>query len=81
LKVGYNAEFGLVDLPEARLDVFDPNGKKYPDETKTLVAGGPDCVEPITKPYSRAEITATRGSGMVRIRPKGPTYTDRPNKC
>lgn len=56
--------------------MFDPNGKKYPDETKTLVAGGPDRDPTITKPYSGVEITATKGSGMVRIRPKGPTYTD-----
>lgn len=34
LKVGYPAEFGLVDLPEARLDVFDPNGKKHPTKPR-----------------------------------------------
>lgn len=77
IKVGYPFEIGIKDILEVRLDVFDPSGNKYPHETQTL---RPNACVRLPARWSRAEITAINGSGVVRLRPVG-NYPDRINDC
>lgn len=75
-------EYDTSGLPEARIDVYDPDDRRYLNLTRTEYAATPSPCFRLTDPYSRIEITALKFPGFVRIRVGEPVnWKDKLTNC
>lgn len=72
-------ELDTSGMPEAKLDVYDGDDRRYLDQTRTIYAI--DCFT-VRVPWSRLEVTALKGPGVIRVCVGGPVnWKDKLTNC
>ncbi len=68
LRTRHTFELDTSGMPESRIEVYDPDDKRYLNQSRTITGTSPAACYSVTVPYSRIEITAAKAPGVIRIR-------------